>query len=97
MREKGTAFIPSDSRNLPPRVDFTDPEYLGLGFCPEICWWFAGKAKGTVLKWDGNGDCVGHQPGRIGMYCNSLMLNKALYGRLPDNPPPHWKTLLTAP
>ena len=25
--------------------------------------------------------------GALGMYCNSLMLNKALYGRLPDNPP----------
>jgi hypothetical protein len=25
--------------------------------------------------------------GALGMYCNSLMLNKALFGRLPDNPP----------
>ncbi|MFO7681042.1 MAG: hypothetical protein R6X34_13420 [Chloroflexota bacterium] len=25
--------------------------------------------------------------GALGMYCNSLMLNKALYGRLPDSPP----------
>jgi hypothetical protein len=23
--------------------------------------------------------------GALGMYCNSLMLNKALYGRLPSN------------
>jgi hypothetical protein len=25
--------------------------------------------------------------GALGMYCNALMVNKALYGRLPDNPP----------
>jgi hypothetical protein len=25
--------------------------------------------------------------GALGMYCNALMVNKALYGRLPANPP----------
>jgi hypothetical protein len=34
--------------------------------------------------------------GALGMYCNSLMLNKALYGRLPDNPPAPLEDIIDA-
>jgi hypothetical protein len=82
-----TAVYPSaDSRQLPQRVDFTEPDYLGL-VDPEAA---GGLGQGAgysvgVMETAVN-QAVANQ-GALGMYCNSLMLNKALYGRLPDNPP----------
>ena len=80
------AFPSADSRNLPPRVDFTDPEYLGL-VDPETA---GGLGEGGVYNVEIMETAVSQaiaNQGALGMYCNSLMLNKALYGRLPDNPP----------
>lgn len=82
-----TAIYPeADSRNLPLRVDFTDPEYLGL-VDPETAGGLGeGKAYSVDVMEAAVERAVANQ-GALGMYCNSLMLNKALYGRLPDNPP----------
>lgn len=76
----------ADSRNLPPRVDFTDPEYLGL-VDPETAGGLGEDEGYSVEVMEAAiGRAIDNQ-GALGMYCNSLMLNKALYGRLPDNPP----------
>ncbi|MBE2223661.1 MAG: hypothetical protein IAF02_19120, partial [Anaerolineae bacterium] len=80
------AFPSADSRNLPPRVDFTDPEYLGL-VDPETAGGLGeGGAYNVEIMEAAIERAIANQ-GALGMYCNSLILNKALYGRLPDNPP----------
>lgn len=80
------AFPSADSRNLPPRVDFTDPEYLGL-VDPETAGGLGeGGAYNVEIMEAAIERAIANQ-GALGMYCNSLMLNKALYGRLPDSPP----------
>jgi hypothetical protein len=80
------AFPSADSRNLPPRVDFTDTDYLGL-VDPETAGGLGeGGAYNVEIMEAAIERAVANQ-GALGMYCNSLMLNKALYGRLPDNPP----------
>ncbi len=79
-------FPPADSRKLPQRVDFSQPKYLGL-VNPETAGG-SGKSEGysvEVMETAVN-QAIANQ-GALGMYCNSLMLNKALYGRLPDYPP----------
>lgn len=70
-------YPPADSRKLPPRIDYTDPAYLGLD---------EGESY-RVEMMDGAIERAIANQGALGMYCNSLMLNKALFGRLPDNPP----------
>ncbi|MFZ0548727.1 MAG: hypothetical protein WAM60_24970, partial [Candidatus Promineifilaceae bacterium] len=91
-----TAVYPSaDSRKLPQRVDFTEPEYLGL-VDPETA---GGSGEGEgysveVMETAVN-QAIANQ-GALGMYCNSLMLNKALYGRLPDNPPAPLEDIIDA-
>ncbi len=79
-------FVPGDSRQLPPRVDTLSPKYLGL----------VDQGSGEAL---GKGETYSlaamdkaiaralDNQGALGMYCNSLMLNKALYGGLPATPP----------
>ncbi|MCZ7672340.1 MAG: hypothetical protein M5U34_37070 [Chloroflexi bacterium] len=79
-------FPSADSRNLPPRVDFTDTDYLGL-VDPETSDGLGeGGAYSVEVMETAVAQAIANQ-GALGMYCNSLMLNKALYGRLPDNPP----------
>ncbi|MCZ7673837.1 MAG: hypothetical protein M5U34_45310 [Chloroflexi bacterium] len=82
-----TAIYPeADSRNLPPRVDFTDPAYLGL-VDPETAGGLGeGEGYSVEVMETAVAQAIANQ-GALGMYCNSLMLNKALYGRLPANPP----------
>lgn len=76
----------ADSRKLPPRVDFTDPAYLGL-VDPETAGNLgASQAYSVEVMETAVNQAIANQ-GALGMYCNSLMLNKALFGRLPDNPP----------
>jgi hypothetical protein len=76
----------ADSRKLPPRLDFTNPNYLNLvdpasGGGP-------GRAGPySIAAMDAAIDQAIANQGALGLYCNSLMVNKALYGRLPDNPP----------
>src|SRR5690606_15591486 len=80
------SFPSADSRNLPPRVDFTDTDYLGL-VDPDFGGGLReGEEYGVEVLETAVAQAIANQ-GALGMYCNSLMLNKALYGRLPDNPP----------
>ncbi len=76
----------ADSRQLPPRVDFTATDYLGL-VDPATA---GGLGEGETYNVDVMAAAMERaiaNQGALGMYCNSLMLNKALFGRLPDNPP----------
>ncbi len=76
----------ADSRKLPPRVDQTQTDYLGL-VDPETAGGLGeGEAYGVDVMERAVSRAVANQ-GALGMYCNSLMLNKALYGRLPATPP----------
>ncbi len=86
VNEEAVAYPKADSRQLPPRVDFTETEYLGLVDSE------AGGAIGkgetySIGVMDGAIDQAVANAGALGMYCNALMLNKALYGKLPDDPP----------
>lgn len=85
--EKETAvYPPADSRKLPPRVDFTETEYLGLVDLETAGGLGAGEAYSVEVMEEAISRAIANQ-GALGMYCNSLMLNKALYGRLPATPP----------
>ncbi|MBK8988383.1 MAG: hypothetical protein IPM39_20340 [Chloroflexi bacterium] len=83
--ERGTTvYPPADSRSLPLRVDFMEIEYLGLvdpgtaGGLDEEDAYSVAVMESAISR------AIANQ-GALGMYCNSLMLNKALYGRLPGN------------
>jgi len=76
----------ADSRMLPPRVDFTNPAYLGLVEASSAGNLGEGEAYSIAVMEAAIDRAIANR-GALGMYCNSLMLNKALYGRLPDNPP----------
>jgi hypothetical protein len=80
------SYPQADSRELPPRVDYTDPDYLGL-VNPETT---GGLGEGEVYSVEVMEAAIDRaiaNQGALGMYCNALMLNKALYDRLPDHPP----------
>jgi hypothetical protein len=67
-------------------VDFANPDYLGL-VNPETAGGLGeGEAYSVEVMEAAIARAIANQ-GALGMYCNSLMVNKALYGRLPDNPP----------
>jgi len=85
--ERETAvYPPADSRQLPPRVDFVETAYLGL-VDPDSAGNLGADAVYSVdVMETAVAQAIANQ-GALGMYCNSLMLNKALYGRLPANPP----------
>jgi hypothetical protein len=76
----------ADSRRLPPRIDFTDPAYLGLVDASSAGSLGEGEAY-SVAAMEAAIDRAVANRGALGMYCNSLMLNKSLYGRLPEHPP----------
>ena len=85
--EQETAvYPPADSRKLPPRVDFIETAYLGLVDPDSAGNLGAGEAYSVDVMETAVAQAIANQ-GALGMYCNSLMLNKALYGRLPANPP----------
>ncbi|NKQ35415.1 MAG: hypothetical protein HF973_07335 [Chloroflexi bacterium] len=83
---EAVSYPQADSRQLPPRVDFTETAYLGLVDPDSAGSLGAGEAYSVAVMETAVEQAVANQ-GALGMYCNSLMLNKALYGRLPDNPP----------
>jgi hypothetical protein len=83
---KTAVYPPADSRKLPPRVDFVETQYLGLVDPESAGNWGTGAAYSVDVMETAVAQAIANQ-GALGMYCNSLMLNKALYGRLPDNPP----------
>lgn len=85
--ERETAVYPAaDSRKLPPRVDFIETEYLGLVDSDSAGNLGVGETYSVEVMETAVAQAIANQ-GALGMYCNALMLNKALYGRLPDNPP----------
>ena len=76
----------ADSRQLPPRVDQTETTYLGLVDPRTAGGLGEGEAYSVAVMDAAIARALANQ-GALGMYCNALMLNKALYGRLPDHPP----------
>lgn len=91
--DEAAIYPEADSRNLPPRVDFTVPEYLGLVNPETADDLGGGEAYSVEVMETAVAQAIANQ-GALGMYCNSLMLNKALYGRLPDNPPAPLETII---
>ena len=83
---EAVSYPQADSRQLPPRVDFTETAYLGLVDPNAARSLGTGEAYRVEVMETAVEQAIANQ-GALGMYCNSLMLNKALYGRLPDNPP----------
>ncbi|MCI0579453.1 MAG: hypothetical protein L0331_25040, partial [Chloroflexi bacterium] len=83
---EAVSYPAGDSRDLPPRIDHTEPAYLDL-VDPATA---GGLGEGQVYSVEVMDAAVLRaitNQGALGMYCNSLMLNKALFGRLPDDPP----------
>jgi len=79
-------FPPGDSRKLFARTDTVDRAYLGL-IDPNSA---TGLGKGkpySIEVMDETIERAKANGGGLGMYCNLLMLSKALYGGLPNNPP----------
>ena len=79
-------FPQADSRKLPPRVDLADPSYLGL-VDPAMTSGLGAGESYTVDSMEWAAARALANQGALGMYCNSLMVNKAVYERLPDKPP----------
>ena len=79
-------YPPADSRKLPPRVDFVETAYLGLVDPDSAGNLGVGDTYSVEVMETAVAQAIANQ-GALGMYCNALMLNKALYGRLPANPP----------
>lgn len=79
-------FARGDSGRLPARVDRVETKYLNLVDAET-----AGKlGEGEVYTVEVMEAAIERalaNRGALGMYCNSLMVNKALFGRLPENPP----------
>jgi hypothetical protein len=84
--EQTTTYPAADSRQLPPRIDRTTTNYLNLVDPATAGGLGEGEAYSPAVMDAAIARALQNQ-GALGMYCNSLMLNKALYGRLPDNPP----------
>lgn len=83
---EATTYPQADSSQLPLRVDFTATEYLGLVDQATAGGLGEGETYSVDVMAAAMERAIANQ-GALGMYCNSLMLNKALFGRLPDNPP----------
>jgi len=87
-RNGRTAQFPdADSRSLPPRIDHLEPDYLNLvdpdtagGLGEEAAAYDVDVMETAVQRAVAN-------KGALGMTCNSLMLHKALFGGLPQQPP----------
>ncbi|MBN1121812.1 MAG: hypothetical protein JXJ17_12090 [Anaerolineae bacterium] len=83
---ESVTFVPGDSRRLPPRVDTLDPDYLGLVDHRTGEALGSGEPYSLAAMDRAIGRALDNQ-GALGMYCNSLMVNKALTGGLPEKPP----------
>ncbi|MBK8934865.1 MAG: hypothetical protein IPM76_21640 [Chloroflexi bacterium] len=80
-------FPDADSRKLPPRIDHLEPAYLGLVDANTAGGLGEGAETYTVEVMDTAVNRALANKGALGMYCNSLMLNKALFDGLPEQPP----------
>jgi len=84
--EGEVTFPPGDSRLLFARTDTIERQYLGL-IDPDSA---TGLGKGkpySIEVVDETLERARANAGGLGMYCNMLMLSKAIYGGLPKNPP----------
>jgi hypothetical protein len=86
------SFPAGDSRRLPKRVDHTATRYLNLVDADRAGPYATAGGLGegqaySVEVMDMAIERALANRGALGMYCNSLMVNKALFDRLPDNPP----------
>ena len=81
-----TIFPSADSRKLPKRIDHQTVNYLNL-VDPDSTGGVGQDEAYTVEVMDNAIDRALANQGSLGAYCNSLMVNKAVFGRLPDNPP----------
>ncbi len=83
----GAVTFPSaDSRELFARTDTVEREYLGLIDTSTT----SGLGKGKPYSVEVMNETIERakaNAGGLGMYCNMLMLSKAVYGGLPKNPP----------
>jgi hypothetical protein len=78
-------FPPGDSRQLPPRIDRTDPAYQNLVDTETVRDLGAGQTY-SVQAMNATIARAAANKGTLGQYCNTLMLAKALYNRLPARP-----------
>lgn len=88
-------FVPGDSRRLPPRVDTLSPAYLGLVDHR------SGEALGrdepySLEAMDKAIARALDNRGALGMYCNALMVSKAIGGGLPAAPPAPLEDIIDA-
>jgi hypothetical protein len=81
-----STFPVADSRNLPPRVDHVQTEYLNLVVEDPDQASRVGQDYSVAAMDDAIARAQANQ-GALGMTCNTLMLDKAIFGRLPTNPP----------
>jgi hypothetical protein len=89
------SYPAGDGRTLPPRLDHTNPAYLGLVDPATAGGLGEGSAYSVEVMDAAISRAIANQ-GALGMYCNSLMLNKALFGRLPENPPAPLEDIIDA-
>jgi hypothetical protein len=79
-------YPPADSRALPPRIDTRPTDYLNL-IDPQSA---GGLGEGQPYSIDAMDLTLARaraNAGALGMYCNTLMVSKAVYGGLPRHPP----------
>ncbi len=84
--EGSVTFPPADSRQLFPRTDAQKRQYLGL-VDPDSA---TGLGKGQPYSIGVMNETVQRavaNTGALGMYCNLLMVTKAVYSGLPNHPP----------
>ncbi len=80
------AFPPGDSRKLFSRTDTVEHRYLGL-IDPNSA---TGLGKGKPYSVEVMDEAIRRaqaNTGGLGMYCNMLMISKAVFNGLPKNPP----------
>ncbi|MHB8627804.1 MAG: hypothetical protein ACYDBJ_10265 [Aggregatilineales bacterium] len=84
--EGPTHYLPADSRKLPLRKDGINVTYQGMitaataGGLGEGQSYSVAAMNATIRRARANA-------GALGMYCNVLMISKAVFGRLPAHPP----------
>ncbi len=84
--EGSVTFPPADSRKLFPRTDTQLRDYLGLVDPDSV----TGLGKGQPYSIEVMNETVQQaiaNAGALGLYCNLLMVTKAVYGGLPKQPP----------
>ncbi|MEO1666757.1 MAG: hypothetical protein AAFU54_19115 [Chloroflexota bacterium] len=80
-------FPPADSRDLPSRIDQIQPDYLNL-VNPDTAGGLGEWLKEyTIEGMEFTIRRASQNRGALGMYCNALLLARALYNTLPSRPP----------